>query len=169
MRKAILGMDATEEIKQLKSAGMSYDRIAEKFGVSQTAIQRIFSDENSPASGECAKCGSADDLVSHHYDYQSKKFVLCRKCHARIHTQKSNEFWIGYENLPEGYHRGNAAHKKTATSEETSTPKVLKMSPELFRDSLKAARKSHRSLTQWIRDAMQEKLAREAQTQEPKP
>lgn len=47
--------------------------------------------------------------------------------------------------------------------------KLLRLPPALWRDSLKAARKSGRSLTQWIRDAMQEKLAREAQTQEPKP
>lgn len=46
--------------------------------------------------------------------------------------------------------------------------KLIRLPPQLWRDSLKAARKSGRSLTQWIRDAMQEKLAREAPQEQSK-
>lgn len=43
---------------------------------------------------ECVECGSDEDLVVHHTQYDPEHTVeVCRKCHAKIHNNESHPLY----------------------------------------------------------------------------
>lgn len=86
---------------ELKRSGLSYDETARSLRISPATVQYHVSKSSTKELKRCDKCGATSGLVKHHYDYSTDKtFVLCVKCHAKIHTYKRNKFWVGYENIP---------------------------------------------------------------------
>lgn len=64
---------------------------------------------------ECMRCGETENLVVHHLDFQNIRsplgnhsienlMVLCKSCHARIHSEFKKGRFVGIDNIEKGVH-----------------------------------------------------------------
>lgn len=70
-------------IREMKQSGMTYQQIADKFGVHYQHIQQLI---RAQRGERCEHCGTTENLHAHHTNYVTNEAqTLCGSCHTKHH------------------------------------------------------------------------------------